>query len=128
MLSRLGDEGGFTWDDNRHLTVMGGVAVSPYKDAEVSYSIDEWRRNGAELVRDYMAKHRARLDPPDAHLGGWADSGRVYLDISVVKPTLAEAVEVAKANDQLGVFDLDTFTTYLRGPDGEYRPEMEQAA
>lgn len=121
MLTALAvSDGGYTWDEDKHLLVMSGKAVSPYKQAEETYTVDYWSSNGVEIVKSYINRHRDILSQPDTHVGAWVDDGKVYLDVSVVKSTHEAAVAVAKEHDQLGYFDLDEFVTYYRQGDGSY--------
>lgn len=45
-------------------------------------------------------------------VGGWLDknTGLYYFDAVIICESLDEALEIGKANNQIAIFDLDTFT------------------
>lgn len=59
----------------------------------------------------YMARYANDLQCEDAHLGIWynTENGKTYLDTSYRFENLEDALEFAKANNQLAIFDLATF-------------------
>ena len=59
----------------------------------------------------YMARDASDLQKDDAHLGIWynTDNGKTYLDTSYRFENIDEALEFARANHQLAIFDLATF-------------------
>lgn len=63
-------------------------------------------------ILGYMARYAADLQKDNANLGAWYNSedGKTYLDTSYRFETLEEAVAFGKANNQLAIFDLNTFT------------------
>ena len=63
-------------------------------------------------ILGYMAKYAADLQKANANLGAWynTEDGKTYLDTSYRFETLEEAIAFGKANNQLAIFDLNTFT------------------
>lgn len=116
QLQAMALEGGFTWNPKRNERRSQGVAVAPSKSTEEAHSVDDFRVRGESIVRDYVRSHAAELAEPNAHLGAWLDQGQVYLDVSKVMPTVERAADIGRAADQIGVFDLATFTTHFRAP------------
>ena len=59
-----------------------------------------------------MAKYAVDLQKDNTCLGAWYNSedGKTYLDTSYRFETLEEAIAFGKANNQLAIFDLNTFT------------------
>jgi hypothetical protein len=54
----------------------------------------------------FGADHLPTLLQPSHYLGAWLDKGLLYLDVTVVVPELAAAIELGKANRQLAIYDL----------------------
>ncbi|OKI38876.1 hypothetical protein A6A25_01345 [Saccharothrix sp. CB00851] len=97
-------DGGFTVDPTTGADVTAGYAVSvdPYWERVHEHPVT------ADDLAAYLATARRAFALPRRVLGGWRDpnSGRIYLDVSVVVPTLAEALELGRSAGQLAVFDL----------------------
>ena len=102
--------GGFTYQAVLKSSPTTGYAVSPFKDAEQSWNLSEFkdRKQGIEAIKGYLRKNQAKFDDPKVHLGGWNDpqSGKVFLDLSKVVQDEGEAFTMAKAANQLAVFNL----------------------
>lgn len=60
----------------------------------------------------YMAKYAHDFRDERAMFGAWMnqEDGKTYLDTSFVFETEEEAIAFGKANNQLAIFHLDTFT------------------
>ena len=114
VLKALALKGGFTYNPKRNETRSSGVAVAISKKYESVSPIEDFSKNGEKIIKDYMKKHSEVLSATRNHLGAWVDKGKVYLDISKVVPSLNEAADVGRANDQIGIFDLSSFTTWSR--------------
>lgn len=114
VLKALALAGGFTFNPKRNETRKSGVAVAIKKDYESATSVESFSKNGEKLISEYMRKYSEILSKPNHHLGAWVDKGKVYLDISAVVPTLKEAADIGRKNDQIGIFQLSTFTTWSR--------------
>jgi hypothetical protein len=54
----------------------------------------------------YIVRHAALLSQPDTYLGGWLDGGMAYLDISKNVKDLNEVLKMAKAENQLAIYDV----------------------
>lgn len=116
LASLLKRKGGFTYQPIDDLSPTSGFALSVFNDAEAV--IQNGTRSVEEMTRDvyaYLQKHRDRFQDPQVHAGGWhdVDAGKIYLDLSVVKPDRAEAVALAQQHNQEGIFDLGNFETII---------------
>lgn len=96
-------DGGFTVDPVTGRDVTGGYAVSVHPDCE---RVIDTAPGSGELAK-YVIDHAPILSQRGRRFGGWhdPDTGLVHLDVSVVVESLNEALELARANDQLAVFD-----------------------
>ena len=66
-------------------------------------------------IMDFVVENYADLSKPNAYLGGWVEKGTVYLDVSFNYSSLEKALQVAKAGDQLGIYDVvNGETIYLK--------------
>jgi len=100
---------------------------APVHGYAVSMRGTEWRLEGYDpslqgnstsIFSAYIRTFQSRVpvtDPSDdlplpSFFGVWHDKehGAVYLDVSIAVPTLAEALDVARANGQRSIFNLDT--------------------
>ncbi|MDX8028812.1 hypothetical protein SK803_01255 [Lentzea sp. BCCO 10_0856] len=97
-------DGGFTIDPATGAAVGDGYAVS----VDPFYERTHDRPITARDLAAYLTTAQRALRLPRRVLGGWRDpeSGRVHLDVSVVVPTLAEALELGRSAGQIAVFDL----------------------
>jgi hypothetical protein len=97
-------DGRFTVDPATGAAVTDGYAVSVDPYYERTYD----RPVTADDLAHYLTTAQRAFTLPRRVLGGWRDpdSGRVHLDVSVVVPTLAEALELGHSAGQLAVFDL----------------------
>lgn len=100
------------------LTVPDGgfsVSVESWRDARVGYAVSvfpdcEERITGnvrESRIARYLAANAPLLAKPNVVLGGWRnpEDNAVYLDVSIVVPTRAEAVALAKAHGQVAIWD-----------------------
>ena len=104
---------GFTVDPNTFETPTG-VAVAPIKNLEVRVLPEEITDDVIDqAVRNFKAMADT-LDQP-VYLGGWfsSEDGYYYLDGSITVDSVEEALYIAEAGDQLGIFDLNTFEETL---------------
>lgn len=85
-----------------------GFAFSPRKDLETVIPVKEF---STKSVSDFIEKNKDILQEPESHLGVWVDNGKVYIDVSKVVPNEQRAVAEASTADQIGIFDINTFTT-----------------
>lgn len=101
-------DGGFTYQPVTEHSPTKGFAVSPYPERSFAKPVKDF--TFSDLV-DYAIKNRDAFANRDHYLGGWHDpaSGKVFLDVSVVKTNRKEAHALALAKDQIAYFDLETF-------------------
>lgn len=114
QLQTLASAGGFTFNPRRNELRRKGVAVAVRKDTERVFDEADFAKNGPKIVSGYMKQNAELLAQPRMHLGAWKDKGKVYLDVSKVTSSIKEAADIGRSNDQIGIFDLATFTTYTR--------------
>ena len=100
----LMDNGGFTYNPNTFGLTDKGYAVGVYPHhAKV---LDQAGPNDLE---DFLAsRSRVFEHDPDAQMGGWfdKDSGKTYLDVTKVKPTEQEALDLARQFNQKAIYDI----------------------
>ena len=128
QLKAMALDGGFTYNPKRNEIRAVGVASAIDQKYELKVSASEFEANGEQIIKDYVRKNSEMLAEPLNHLGAWRTttptSDDIYLDVSVVKPTVKAAADIGRANNQLGIFDLSTFTEYGRHKSpttGEYK-------
>ncbi|MBS0599486.1 MAG: hypothetical protein JSR92_19685, partial [Proteobacteria bacterium] len=64
---------------------------------------------GPNDLEDFLAsRSRVFEHDPDAQMGGWfdKDSGKTYLDVTKVKPTEQEALDLARQFNQKAIYDI----------------------
>lgn len=72
-------------------------------------------------VAEFVQKQRDFVtDHADRYIGGWVDAGKLYLDVSRNFPPerRAAAIAAGRRNNQIAVFDLDTFSDIPTGGTG----------
>jgi len=120
QLAAMARDGGFTFNPKRSEMRSKGVAVAVSKENERKVRVEEFSEDS---IRQYARDHAELLAQPRHHLGAWREIEKgvdyVYLDVSVVMPSLESAADLGRANDQISIFDLSTFTTHYRAPDKE---------
>lgn len=94
---------GYTVNAHTLQPVTSGYVVA-VKATQNSFGPDGLRR-----VVEYQRTHQEI-----AAFGGWLDSetGLYYYDACIIVPTMAEAIALAKVNDQIAFFCLDNLTEY----------------
>jgi len=82
-----------------------GYALSIYKGRELKVPA---KQITSKHFKDYIKSNKDVLSQKDHFVGSWhnTDDGYVYLDVSVVKNNLDDAMKLARENKQLAVFDL----------------------
>lgn len=119
LVDEVVKERGFTFDPRASKLIRSGYAVSPFKDRELTLNMTEltknegWRETIRAKLREYSSSNSDLLRRDKAHLGAWWDdeSGNLFLDVSLVVSDLDEATQIAKDNDQLAIYHLDTGET-----------------
>jgi hypothetical protein len=85
------------------LVGKNGYAVSVHKEREVILPLN--RLNDNE-VRNFFYENANLLAEDGKFLGIWVEDGNAYLDVSTKVKLKAEAIKMAKDNNQLAIFDL----------------------
>lgn len=119
LVKEIVKERGFTFDPRASKLISSGYAVSPFKEHEFTIGMKEimqdenWREVLREKLRSYATDKASILQRDKAHLGAWWDdeTDNLFLDISLVVSDLAEAEQLARDNDQLAIYHLDTGET-----------------
>jgi len=108
-------DGGFTYQMGTGREPHGGYAVSPYPQR--SFAVEADRLKPVDIVR-YLKKNKDMLEKEDHYLGAWHDpaSHKVFLDVSVVKQSAAEAERLCHEHDQIAYFDLQKFVSVTVNP------------
>lgn len=95
----LRSAGGFTLRaDNGDSAPSSGYVVS-LSGNEVT--IPENTLQPADIVEYFVNRSTIR-----DYFGGWIDNGLTYLDVSVIIPSLESAIQLAKENSQIAIYDL----------------------
>jgi len=119
-LAAMARGGGFTFNPKRNEMRSKGVAVAIGKENERKVKLSDF---SADDVRKYANEKAELLALPNHHLGAWKENvdgvDYIFLDVSVVVPTLDRAADLGRTHDQIGIFDLSTFTTHYRTPNKE---------
>lgn len=106
LTKKIQETGGITYHPGTGTQPTSGYAVSLHKGREV---VLPSAPDAMELARYTHANQDAFDADPGAHVGVWNDppgSGQHFMDVSHVEPDFQTALQKAKANDQLGIFDL----------------------
>lgn len=95
---------------------LGGTdnyAVSIYKDRELKLE----GQPTEQQIRAYVETNADLLADSNNMLGTWynPEDGYTYIDVSMVTPTMGEALRLGREHQQLAVFDLRTFTNIELG-------------
>jgi hypothetical protein len=117
---KLGSTGGFTvrMEGTRPREfVTSGYALSIYPDREHIVPAMVGSVNLLGFLTRYADENSNLLSLPDHYFGAWLDrdAGKIYLDVTRVEPEYEEAMRLAKVNNQLAIFDLDSGTEILTG-------------
>lgn len=125
LLSRLNAPadkggGGFTWEGIQGRVVIGNSKIlSPYPErSKVFKKIKEMKPND---LADYAIANFDIIQQPNHFFGAWHDdnTGEVFLDVSVVTTTHADARRLCKENDQRAYYDLKTGKTVMVDKDAK---------
>jgi hypothetical protein len=71
-------------------------------------TVDMFKANVARFVGEFRAAHSDALAAPDVYLGGWVDTGVLYLDVSENIQDDDEATAAARENEQKAIYDAGT--------------------
>lgn len=103
-------KGGFTYQPLKKYHQTTGFSVSPYP--ELSWATDAEHLTTRDIVA-YAIKNRSMFMKENHFFGAWHDTetGRIYLDVSIVQQTHAAATQTCLDKDQIAYFDLDKGVT-----------------
>lgn len=87
--------------------VHNGVACANPQHAQHE-KIVPLEQFSAQVVAEYVTTHAEILRQDGVHLGTWVNDGNVYLDLTTVYRTQAEALQAARKTQQLAVFNIGT--------------------
>ena len=98
-------DGGFTYHATSDKSPKEGFALSPYPDRSMAFSLSDFRFG--DLV-SYYSRNKDILIRAGHYLGAWHDpaSGKIFLDVSVVKQTRGDAARLARDKDQIAYYSL----------------------
>lgn len=102
LISTLSKTGGFSRGIKGNVPTYGFM-VSPYKTREFVVPANKLTN---KIIANYAISNRDVLNKADNYLGGWVYKKNVYLDISVLRPTVESATELAKQSEQLAIWDV----------------------
>jgi hypothetical protein len=110
LTTTLEQDGGFTrsmlGDSPKPGSKLFAVAYS--KDSERYFPLVTFE---PEDLVDFIADHADALSRPGIYLGGWVDSGIVYLDCSLITDSEEKAMQIARDNEQLAIFCFEDMTS-----------------
>lgn len=96
MVSQLGSERSFSIEQLASGQSMDFVPGNP------------WHDNFTSEVDRFVSDHLDDLQAKGAYLGGWVDSGRLFLDVSYNFADRGEAEQFARENQQFAMFNAGT--------------------
>ncbi len=102
LLNKIFADGGFSVQVASGLIPSRGYMVSIQGCEEVYYSEDVTD----DTIPGYITRHVKQLLHPGAYLGAWLDGIEVYLDVSINVASLEDALNLARNNSQLAIYDL----------------------
>jgi hypothetical protein len=80
---------------------------------------NEFAKNPSGHVAAYADEHAGALTQPNAHVGGWTNEGKMYLDVSQNIPDQVSAVKAGVARNQKAIFDLHSMSEVPTGGTGD---------
>ena len=109
LVNYIKANGGATYNLNSNNYMESGFMCAK---AENEYIIDG--QVTAEHLQNYITKYGKDLQKENANLGAWynTENGKTYLDTSFRFENLQDAVEFGRKNNQLAIFNLNTFEEY----------------
>jgi hypothetical protein len=111
--------GGITFNLKKAKSLGGtkNFAVSPFPERSL---IKKGKTLTSKDIANYIRKNKDLLKKPDHSLGGWVDkdANQVFLDVSIVVPNKAKAMEIGKKFNQKAIFDLKKFEDIPLGGTG----------
>ena len=133
QLKKMAKDGGFTYNPKSNKMRTSGYVSAISKEYEDDTPVEEFT---VDTIRSYADKFASVLAKEGHHLGAWRETvdgvDKIFLDVSVVVPTVEQAADLGREHDQLGIYHLDTFTQWDRytNPEGKkvympMKPYME---
>ncbi len=108
LIARIKEpDGGFTYDPITGVEPKTGFAVSIYKGREGVFAAKDAT---VDKLAEYVNANRDILEGDGNHFGAWhnPEDGQVYLDVSIVVATAAEAEALGREHGQIAYFDLES--------------------
>lgn len=124
LASAVTASGGFTYRMWGAGSPESGKVLSLYPQHEKILTIEEWDSNPVGHLRSYLTSKRTFVRARKGrYVGAWhdAEAGRVYLDVSEIVGTDAEARRLARLGGQEAYFDLDSGETIFVKDESERR-------
>lgn len=117
--------GGFTYQPILASSPVKGYALSISRENERVFEGDVTEEQIAQYIADRESLFRA---DPQAHVGGWLDveTGKVYLDVSIIEPDRETAIRRAQEYGQEGIYDLEKGETVIVKRPEERRKSAEE--
>lgn len=94
--------GGASYNLNGHSPSKGFMVATLGNEKKIS--LKDFNK---KILKSYIKAHKKDLK--DAFIGTWIDNDIVYLDISKKEKSKNKALEIAKQNKQLAIFNLSNF-------------------
>lgn len=119
--------GGFTYDPASGRTPQEGFALSVYPEHEKVIDASLPPEDLARQINQYLEDNKEIWNRPDHYVGGWHDveSGKIYLDISIVVNDNETARRLAVKHGQEGYYDLGKGETVIVKRPEERRKSAE---
>jgi HK97 family phage portal protein len=99
--------GGFSVHPATASSPTTGYMVSVAPEAETILNSED--EVTGDVIRSFVSQNESKFDSrPSLHIGGWVDgeTGKVYLDLSEQFDSIDDAIDAAKATDQIAIWDL----------------------
>lgn len=107
LQKQLKENGGFSYNPITKKSPDSGFMVSNKQPTRVAPR----KRENREEMREFMKENIEKLrNTKDGYFGGWVTSKSIHFDISRNFNTIKDASLRAIDQDQIGIFDLNTFT------------------
>lgn len=111
LANKVREEEGYTYDKHENRFATEGFALSVFPAHEVVVDLDE---NLGQHIRDYVQEHWDMVKQDERiFYGAWwdkDDTGKVFLDLSIVVDSAEEAERLSHEYEQEAYFDLSTKT------------------
>ena len=122
LLNKIFTDGGFSVQVASGVMPSSGYMVSLQGCEEVYYTEEVTN----DTIPGYITRHVKQLLIPGSYLGGWLDGCKVYLDVSINVDDLRAALDLARENSQLAIYDIGRDESiYLPGDMEELYSEMD---